>query len=87
MTWHVYLIECEDGSIYTGIAVDVAKRYAVHCAGNGAKYTRSHKPRQLLASFPVAGRSEALKLEHAIKRLPAAAKRQLDSVAALAAGH
>ncbi len=77
VSWHVYLIECEDGSIYTGIAVDVAKRYAVHCAGKGAKYTRSRKPRQLLASFPVADRSTALKAEHAIKKLTPEDKRRL----------
>lgn len=80
VTWHVYLIECEDGSIYTGIAVDVAKRYAAHCAGKGAKYTRSRKPHKLLASFAVANRSEALKCEIAIKRLSATAKRQLTTL-------
>lgn len=79
MSWHVYLIECEDGSIYTGIAVDVAKRYAAHCAGKGAKYTRARKPRQLLASFTAANRSEATKLEGLIKKLPAKAKRRLAS--------
>ncbi|MFN4291127.1 MAG: GIY-YIG nuclease family protein [Permianibacter sp.] len=82
MSWHVYLIECEDGSIYTGIAVDVAKRYAAHCAGKGAKYTRARKPRQLLASFEVANRSEATKLEGLIKKLPSKTKRNLASGAA-----
>ena len=77
MAWHVYLIECQDGSLYTGIAVDVARRYAAHVAGKGARYTRSHPPRRLLASFPHPDRSSALKAEHAIKQLPAAAKRAL----------
>lgn len=77
MSWHVYLIECEDGSIYTGIAVDVAKRYALHCAGKGAKYTRARKPSRLLASFPVAGRSLASRAEYAIKRLSPTEKREL----------
>lgn len=39
--WFVYLIECEDGSIYTGIAVDVSARYQAHLMGTGAKYTRA----------------------------------------------
>ena len=77
MIWHVYLIECEDDSIYTGITVDVAKRYAAHCAGKGAKYTRARKPRQLLMSFPQANQSTALKTEHAIKQLSASQKRAL----------
>lgn len=79
MSWHVYLIECEDGSIYTGIAVDVAKRYAAHCAGKGAKYTRSRKPRQLLVSLVTRNRSTASQLEHAIKQLSPVQKRQLAS--------
>ncbi len=77
MGWHVYLIECEDGSIYTGIAVDVAKRYAAHCAGKGAKYTRSRHPTQLLASFPLPDRSSALRVEYAIKQLDPLSKRRL----------
>lgn len=77
MSWFVYLIECMDGSIYTGIAVDVAARYAAHESGNGARYTRSHPPRRLLASFAHPDRSSALKAEHAIKRLSPAAKRAL----------
>ena len=74
MAWFVYLIECEDGSLYTGVAVDVQKRYAQHASGKGARYTRSHPPRRLLAQVPHADRSSALKAEYAIKQLPAAAK-------------
>lgn len=77
MPWYVYLIECMDGSVYTGVAVDVARRYAQHAAGKGARYTRSHPPRRLLASFEHPDRSSALKAEHAIKRLSAADKRAL----------
>jgi DNA-binding protein HU-beta len=69
-TWFVYLLECVDGSYYTGITVDVALRLAAHQSGNGARYTRSHKPLRLLASAPVGTRSQALKAELAIKRLP-----------------
>ncbi|MBS0338364.1 MAG: GIY-YIG nuclease family protein, partial [Proteobacteria bacterium] len=50
-TWYLYLLECTDGSIYTGITVDVQARYAAHESGRGARYTRSHPPERLLASF------------------------------------
>ncbi|MEP7181614.1 MAG: GIY-YIG nuclease family protein [Betaproteobacteria bacterium] len=73
--WHVYLIECRDGSIYTGIAVDVLARYAAHAAGKGARYTRSHPPRRLLKVIACADRSEALRTEHSMKKLTAAEKR------------
>ena len=75
--WYVYLIECEDGSLYTGVAVDVERRYAQHQAGKGARYTRSHPPRRLLARFEHPDRSSALKAEYAIKQLTAAEKRAL----------
>ncbi len=75
--WFVYLIECENGSIYTGIAVDVSARYQAHLAGTGAKYTRSHPPRRLLATFAHPDRSSASKAEYAIKQLSAQEKRQL----------
>lgn len=68
--WHLYLLECADGSLYTGVTTDVARRYVEHEAGKGARYTRSHKPLSLLASAPVGTRSQALKAELAIKRLP-----------------
>ncbi|RDZ27748.1 GIY-YIG nuclease family protein [Lysobacter silvisoli] len=67
--WHVYLIECRGGSVYTGVAVDVQRRYAQHAAGKGARYTRAHPPLRLLASFEYPDRSAAQRAEHAIKRL------------------
>lgn len=75
MAWFLYLIECKDGSIYTGIAVDVHARYAAHQKGKGARYTRSHPPRRLLAIVEYADRSTASKAEYAMKRLSAAEKR------------
>ncbi|HWT70647.1 MAG TPA: GIY-YIG nuclease family protein [Oxalicibacterium sp.] len=76
MSWFLYLIECCDGSIYTGIAVDVAARYAAHAKGRGARYTRSHPPRRLLAVVPYADRSAALRAEYAMKRLSRNEKRR-----------
>lgn len=77
MAWFVYLIECVDGSLYTGIAVDVDARYAAHACGKGARYTRAHPPARLLARFEYPDRSAALKAEYAIKQLSPAAKRAL----------
>lgn len=77
MSWFVYIIECRDGSLYTGIAVDVAKRYAKHAVGKGGHYTRSHPPARLMATFAHPDRSTALKAEYAIKKLSPTAKRAL----------
>jgi DNA-binding protein HU-beta len=68
--WHLYLLECADGSLYTGITTDVARRYEEHLSGNGARYTRSHKPLRLLASQLIGTRSQALRAELKIKCLP-----------------
>jgi len=73
--WYMYMIECRDGSIYTGVTIDVAARYQQHVAGKGARYTRSHPPQRLLAVVEHVDRSAALKAEHAIKGMSAAEKR------------
>jgi putative endonuclease len=77
MAWFLYLIECADGSVYTGIAVDVQARFEKHLSGTGARYTRSRKPLQVLASFEMADRSSASRAEYWVKRLPAVEKRAL----------
>lgn len=77
MAWFVYLLECRGGSIYTGIATDVERRYAEHVAGKGARYTRARPPVRLLARFEHADRSSALRAEYAIKQLTPARKRAL----------
>ena len=77
MAWYVYLIECKDGSIYTGIAIDVEARYAAHKSGKGARYTRSHPPRRLLAAIEYPDRSAASKAEYQIKCLSPPDKRSL----------
>lgn len=83
MAWYLYLIECRDRSIYTGITNDVAARYAAHATGRGARYTRSHPPLRLLASVQYPDRSAAARAEWAVKQLTAPRKRAL--AAALAA--
>ncbi|WGS50790.1 GIY-YIG nuclease family protein [Paraburkholderia sp. D15] len=77
MAWFLYLLECSDGSVYTGIATDVQARFEKHASGLGARYTRSRKPVQVLASFELADRSSASRAEYWVKRLTAAEKRLL----------
>lgn len=72
--WHLYMIECADGSIYTGITVDVEARYAAHAEGRGARYTRSHPPLRLLVVEEHPDHSSAAKAECRIKKLRAADK-------------
>ena len=79
--WAVYLIECTDGRVYTGIARDPEQRYAKHVAGKGARFTRSNRPKQLLGWVWIANHGDALRLEIAWKKLPRA-----ERVAALHAG-
>ena len=68
----MYLLECVDGRVYTGIARDPEQRYAQHSAGKGARFTRANPPRALLGWVWVDSRRAALKLEIAWKRLPRA---------------
>ncbi len=64
----VYMVRCADGTLYTGWAVDVARRVAAHNRGKGAAYTRMHGPVTLVYTEEVADRSAAQRREHAIKR-------------------
>lgn len=79
--WTVYILRCADGSLYTGVAIDVKARVATHNAGKGAKYTRGRRPVKLVYREPAGSRGAALRREAAIKRLPAAAKRALVAAA------
>jgi putative endonuclease len=71
----VYLVECSDGSLYTGIALDVERRIEDHNAGKGARYTRGRGPVVLMASAGPMDHGDALRLEMKIKRTPAPRKR------------
>jgi putative endonuclease len=67
--WYVYIVECSDGTLYTGITTDVNKRIETHNKGKGAKYTRGRRPVKLLISFSVESKGVALKEEYRIKQL------------------
>jgi len=73
----VYILECSDGSFYTGITTDLARRVAAHNAGRGARYTRSRRPVRVIYAEPAGDRAAAARRERAIKRLPRAAKEAL----------
>lgn len=66
-TWHIYLLQCADGTLYTGITVDPERRVKTHNAGRGARYTRTRLPVRLLASLPLPSHGEAMRLETRIK--------------------
>jgi putative endonuclease len=72
--WFLYLIECRNGAYYAGISNDVERRYAAHCAGRGAKYTRANPPLRLVGVRAYPDRSTAAKAEWAIRKLPWARK-------------
>lgn len=77
MDWFVYILQCADGSLYTGITNDLARRVKAHEAGQGAKYTRGRGPFQLVYSETCANRSEASRREQAIKALDKSRKQEL----------
>jgi putative endonuclease len=74
---YVYIVRCADGSLYTGYAIDPHEREKVHNAGRGARYTASRLPVALVYSECFDSKSEALKREHALKRLTRANKMAL----------
>ncbi|BAN68581.1 GIY-YIG nuclease family protein [endosymbiont of unidentified scaly snail isolate Monju] len=75
--WHLYLIRCADGSLYTGITTDVQRRLDEHRHNRGARRLRGRGPLELVYSRPVGDRSRALRIEHRVKRLKRAAKEAL----------
>lgn len=76
MTKHyVYILECNNGALYTGYTTDIERRYQEHCDGSPkCKYTRSFGVKRLAAYWEFPDKSEALKMEKMIKQLPRAEK-------------
>ena len=66
-TWYIYLLECADGTLYTGITVDTERRVRCHNAGRGARYTRTRLPVRLLANMARPSQAEALRTEKRLK--------------------
>lgn len=72
--WWLYLLECEGGVYYAGVAVDVEARFYKHLFGTGAKFTRARPPLRILAARPYPSQGEALRAELHLKALPRARK-------------
>lgn len=77
LNWRCYILECADGTLYTGITNDLDKRLAAHNDGTASKYTRSRLPVQVIFFEAHPDRASASRRETAIKRLPRAAKLRL----------
>ena len=77
MTYYVYILQCADESLYTGITTDLEKRVKVHNDGKGAKYTRGRRPVELVYSEPCPTKGEALQREHELKTWPRSKKAAL----------
>lgn len=69
-TWHVYILECNDSSLYTGITNDITKRMEAHKTGKGSKYVKIKGFKELIKTKSCKNKSQASKYEYTIKRLP-----------------
>ena len=77
MTHYVYVVECSDGTLYTGYTTDVERRVEEHNAGEGAKYTRGRTPVEVVHVEEYATRSEAMSREAEIKKMSREEKERL----------
>jgi putative endonuclease len=77
MAYFCYIVECADGTFYTGWSTDPERRAKVHNAGRGARYTRQRRPVKLVYIEPVEDHSAALKRERALKTLDHSRKQKL----------
>ena len=76
--WYVYIVQCKDGSLYTGITTDLSRRVDDHNSGRlGARYTRPRRPVHLVYQEKTVSRSAAAKREYQIKQLTATGKKKL----------
>jgi putative endonuclease len=75
--WHVYILRCGDGTLYTGVATDVPARVERHASGRGARYTRGRGPLSLVHVERAGSKGAALRREAAIRKLGRAGKEAL----------
>ncbi len=73
-SWVLYLLECENGTYYAGITIDIERRFAEHVFGIGARYTRANPPQRVVAIKEFPDRASASRAEAALKKLPRSAK-------------
>ena len=72
--WHLYLVRCAGGALYTGITTDVERRFEQHQLGQGAKFLRGRGPLELVFRALVGARGDALRTELRVKALPRESK-------------
>ena len=75
--WYLHIIRCRHGSLYTGIATDVKRRFAEHQANKGSKYLRGRGPLELVFKKQVGKRELALKIERLVKKLSRVKKEKI----------
>jgi putative endonuclease len=75
--WFVYLLECVNGKVYTGITTDVEARFNKHLTDKGAKFTKMNSPLRIIGTKSCTNRSQASQLEYQVKQLSALQKRVL----------
>lgn len=78
--WSLYILRCGDGSLYTGITVNIADRLEKHRSGKGAKYTKGRGPLELVYQEKCGSHSDALKREYAMKQITKSEKEKLISM-------
>ncbi len=78
--WYLYIVRCRNGSLYTGIATDVERRFAEHQTNKGSKYLRGRGPLKLVFKKQIGKKELALKIERLVKRLPKLKKEKLIKV-------
>ncbi len=79
----VYIVECSDGTLYTGWTHDLQARLKAHNAGRGGRYTRTRRPVRLVYHETLTDRRTAMRREREIKRMPRARKLALIRMAAV----
>lgn len=75
--WHVYLVRCGDGSLYTGISTDVDRRFGEHQANRGARRLRGRGPLELVYRCAVGDRAQAQRVEYRVKQMSRPDKERL----------
>ena len=75
--FYCYIVECADGTFYTGWSTDPARRLRQHAAGRGARYTRAHRPMRLVFVEPQPDRTTAMQRERAPKAMSRSRKQAL----------
>lgn len=79
--YYIYMLRCDDNSLYTGMTSDIKRRFCEHKEqlGKGAKYTRSHNPQMIAALWQTESKKDACRLEYRIKTLKKSDKEDIIS--------